>query len=107
MDHIKEYPITVLIRAPLTNQENQEKRLNATQQVSEVLRSRYRQEQGKCMSKGPCTCGLGVAKSSASISSFTRRNPPRLAPATTTDISPYRNNLPELRYALDCNISLH
>ena len=32
---------------------------------------------------------------------------PHLAPTTTIDISPYRNNLPELRCTPDCNMPLH
>lgn len=34
-------------------------------------------------------------------------HPPHLAPTTTTDISPHRNDLPELRYTVKCNILLH
>jgi hypothetical protein len=34
-------------------------------------------------------------------------HPPHVVPTTTTDISPYRNNFPELRYPIDCNMFIH
>jgi hypothetical protein len=33
--------------------------------------------------------------------------PPHLAPTTTIDISPYRNNFTQLRYSVDCNMFIH
>jgi len=67
----------------------------------------YRQEQGKCMSKGTVRVWAWCREELSFHLKLHASHPPHLALTTTTDISPYRNNFPELRYPIDCNMFVH
>jgi hypothetical protein len=67
----------------------------------------YRQEQGKCMSKVAVRVWAWCREELSFHLKLHASQPPHLAPTTTTDISPYRNNFTQLRYSVDCNMFIH